>query len=40
MLGQANVEEELAEHGEVWDGEADLCRKILEERVGKEGWSF
>ena len=23
---------------ESWDGELDLCRKLLEDRVSKEGW--
>ncbi len=23
---------------ECWDGELDLCRKLLEDRVSREGW--
>ena len=41
VLGRVRVEvEEQPEHAEGWDAEADLCRKILEERVSKKGWSF
>jgi len=28
------------EDAEKWDEEADLCRKILEDRVSKRGWEF
>jgi len=42
VLGHvAEVREEAQEHqADSWDEEADLCRKILEERVSKKGWQF
>jgi len=42
VLGQVVSEksEGPEEHVDSWDGEADLCRKILEERVSKKGWEF
>mgnify|MGYP007084715555 CR=1 FL=1 len=36
----APVNEDPTEHGESWDEEADLCPKILEDRVSKKGWQF
>jgi uncharacterized Zn finger protein (UPF0148 family) len=39
VLGQVVHPKEAAEEQpDRWDGEADLCRKILEERVSREGW--
>jgi hypothetical protein len=41
VLGQvARVREDSAERPEGWDEQADLNRKILEERVSKKGWQF
>jgi transcription initiation factor TFIIIB Brf1 subunit/transcription initiation factor TFIIB len=41
VLGQvARVKEDSAEQVEGWDEDADLCRKILEERVSRKGWQF
>jgi len=41
VLGQVTrVNEDPTEHGESWDEEADLCRKILEDRVSRKGWQL
>ena len=41
VLGQVNTElEEPQDQPETWNGETDLCRKILEDRVSKKGWEF
>lgn len=32
--------EESKDQADEWDWESDLCRKILEERVSKQGWEF
>jgi uncharacterized Zn finger protein (UPF0148 family) len=41
VLGQvAQVKEDSSEQPESWDEQADLNRKILEERVSKKGWQF
>ena len=40
VLGHVEVREESRERADRWDEEADLCRKILEERVSKKGWQF
>jgi hypothetical protein len=40
VLGQLQIKEERGEQPDRWDEEADLCRKILEERVSKKGWQF
>jgi hypothetical protein len=40
VLGEVSVSIEKNEQTEAWNEEADLCRKILEERVSKKGWSF
>ncbi len=32
--------EENKDEIDPWDPEADLCRKILEDRVSKKGWEF
>lgn len=41
VIGYAKPSSEHAEdQSEKWDEEADLCRKILEDRVSKKGWQF
>ena len=41
VLGEVKVIlEKSTEQAESWSAEADLCRKILEDRVSKKGWSF
>ena len=41
VLGRVSeVKEEARERTESWDEEADLCRKILEDRVSKKRWQF
>jgi len=42
VLGQVvQVKKEAQEQqAHSWDEEADLCRKILEDRVSKKGWQF
>jgi hypothetical protein len=40
VIGQVELKISSDRDGEVecWDGELDLCRKLLEDRVSKEGW--
>jgi len=42
VLGEVSPgkSEDPEEQVEGWDGEADLCRKILEERISRKGWQF
>jgi transcription initiation factor TFIIIB Brf1 subunit/transcription initiation factor TFIIB len=41
VLGQvAPTKDEAGEQVDAWDEQADLCRKILEQRVSKKGWQF
>lgn len=41
VLGQVKPDlEGSKDKAESWDGETDLCRKILEDRVSKKGWEF
>ena len=40
VLGEIPVSLDNREQTEGWNEEADLCRKILEERVSKKGWNF
>jgi len=41
VLGEVNMKNaESEEQTESWDGELDLCRSILEERVSRKGWEF
>ena len=42
VLGEVARKEsgKLEEEVDSWDGEADLNRKILEDRVSKKGWQF
>jgi hypothetical protein len=42
VLGEVGLEkpENLAEEADNWDGEADLCRKLLEDHVSRKGWQF
>jgi uncharacterized Zn finger protein (UPF0148 family) len=40
VLGEFHKSEEKQDQTEEWDGKADLCRKILEDRVSKRGWEF
>jgi uncharacterized Zn finger protein (UPF0148 family) len=41
VLGEVTqVKQDSAEQPESWDEQADLTRKILEERVSKKGWQF
>ena len=42
VLGEVmpDKSEDPQEQVDSWDGEADLCRKLLEDRVSKKGWQF
>ena len=41
VLGQYIPEsEDSKDETDSWDAEADLCRKVLEDRVSKKGWEF
>ncbi|MBS7623509.1 hypothetical protein KEJ39_07550 [Candidatus Bathyarchaeota archaeon] len=41
VLGEVKTKKtEYDEEAEGWDGELDLCRSILEDRVSKRGWQF
>jgi hypothetical protein len=40
VLGEVPVSLEKQEQTEGWNEDADLCRKILEERVSRKGWNF
>jgi hypothetical protein len=41
VLGQYQLKsEENKDEIDPWDAQADLCRKILEDRVSKKGWEF
>jgi transcription initiation factor TFIIIB Brf1 subunit/transcription initiation factor TFIIB len=42
VLGEVATKksENFEEEADSWDGEADLCRKLLEDRVSKKGWEF
>jgi len=41
VLGQVTPKiAEPEEQADSWDGQADLCRKLLEDRVSKKGWQF
>ena len=40
VIGQVElkISSDRGEEIECWDGELDLCRKLLEDRVSREGW--
>ncbi|MEM2942474.1 MAG: hypothetical protein QXT81_03530 [Candidatus Bathyarchaeia archaeon] len=41
VLGEVETKKtERDEQVDGWDGELDLCRSILEDRVSKRGWQF
>jgi transcription initiation factor TFIIIB Brf1 subunit/transcription initiation factor TFIIB len=40
VLGQVKIKSVSEEQIDRWDGEADLCRTLLEEHVSKRGWEF
>jgi transcription initiation factor TFIIIB Brf1 subunit/transcription initiation factor TFIIB len=41
VLGQVMIDlDKRQDQTDSWDAEADLCRKMLEDRVSKKGWNF